>query len=71
MAAYVLESEHFWYGTLLSLGNNIKVIEPQILIDKIYKSSEDILKLYKQLWTRCPACRLVETQKQGLTANSS
>lgn len=46
MCANVVQSEHFWYGTLLSMGCSIKVLHPQSLIDKIRKSSQDLLKLY-------------------------
>lgn len=47
MSTHVVQSEHFWYGTLLSMDCNIKVLKPQSLIDKIRKSSQDLLKLYR------------------------
>ncbi len=47
METYVVENEHFWYGTLLSLEEDIRILEPQKLIDRLCKSSENILKLYE------------------------
>lgn len=43
---HVPEYETFWYGVLLSFGNQVKVIEPQNIINKIQQSCQDILDLY-------------------------
>jgi predicted DNA-binding transcriptional regulator YafY len=45
----VPENEHFWYGTVLSFGNQAKVIEPADLIERISKNSNEILKLYEEV----------------------
>ena len=47
MKMTVVENEHFWFGTLLSLGNEVEVLEPQELRDRLAESAEKILKLYK------------------------
>lgn len=44
----VPETETFWYGVFLSLGNKVKVIEPLNIIDKIKQSCQDILEIYKE-----------------------
>lgn len=43
----VPEKETFWYGVLLSFGNNVKVIEPQNIVNKIKKSCREILEVYE------------------------
>lgn len=45
----VVENEHLWLATLLSLGDNVEVIEPQTVRNKIIKAAEKILLLYDQL----------------------
>lgn len=45
----VPENEMFWYGVLLSFGNKIKVLEPQVLQNKILKTCQEILQEYKDV----------------------
>lgn len=45
----VVENEHLWLGTLLSLGDNVEIIEPQTIRNKIINAAEKILLLYGQL----------------------
>lgn len=46
---FVPENEHFWYGTVLALGSNVKVIEPPDLINRICLTCNEILELYKEV----------------------
>lgn len=45
----VPEKEHFWYGTLIALGNQVKVIEPPELIKKVVTNCNEILKQYEEV----------------------
>lgn len=45
----VPENEQFWYGSLLSFGNKIKVLEPADLIQKICCSCQEILQEYQNV----------------------
>ena len=47
MKLTVVENEHFWFGTLLSLVNEVEVLEPQEIRDRLAESAEKFLKLYK------------------------
>ncbi len=42
-------NEHFWYGTVLAFANQVKVIEPPELIDRICLSCNQILKQYEEV----------------------
>lgn len=42
----VPETETFWYGVFLSLGNKVKIIEPVNIIEKIKQSCQEILEIY-------------------------
>ncbi len=44
----VPEHETFWYGVILSLGNNVKIIEPQELKERIIKTCQEILMEYEE-----------------------
>jgi predicted DNA-binding transcriptional regulator YafY len=46
---HVPENEHFWYGTVLALGNKVKVIEPPDLIERICMNCNEILKQYEEV----------------------
>lgn len=46
MKLHVPENEHFWYASILSMGNQIKVLEPQSLRMRICDSCKEILKEY-------------------------
>ena len=45
----VPENEHFWFGTVLALGAQVKVIEPPGLIDRICMNCNEILKQYEEV----------------------
>lgn len=49
MRAVVVDNEHFWLGTLLSLGDDVEVIAPKKIQKRLLKSAEKIVSLYKQL----------------------
>jgi predicted DNA-binding transcriptional regulator YafY len=40
-------NERMWFGMLLSLGDKITVLEPEVLKDKLIAKANDILNLYK------------------------
>lgn len=42
----VPENEQFWYGTLLSFGDNVTIIEPKELINRIIDSCNKIISKY-------------------------
>lgn len=45
----VPENEQFWYATILSFGDYVKVVEPAELINKIKENCQKILNQYKQV----------------------
>lgn len=47
MTLYVIESEHFWFGTILSLGNGVVIKEPEHIRQRILEAAEKIVSLYK------------------------
>ncbi len=47
MTLYVIETEHFWFGTILSLGDGIIIKEPEHIRQRILEAAEDIVSLYK------------------------
>lgn len=49
MRLHVPEEEHFWYSSILALGNQIRVIEPESLRIRICNSCRQILKEYKDV----------------------
>ncbi|MHC1750912.1 MAG: helix-turn-helix transcriptional regulator [Cellulosilyticaceae bacterium] len=49
MCLHVPSGEHFWFATLLALGNDVEVIEPIELKQRLCNTCADILKLYQQL----------------------
>lgn len=44
----VPEHETFWYGVILSLGNKVKIIEPQEMKERIIKTCKEILMEYEE-----------------------
>ena len=46
---YVVESEHWWIGTLLSLGVGVMVLEPEHIRKRIVDSAKELLFLYEEL----------------------
>lgn len=49
MNLHLPENEELWFGTLFSLGNLVKVIEPEDLKKKLCDKSIEILNLYRDL----------------------
>ena len=47
MKLTVVENEQFWLGTLLSLGNNVEVLEPEKIRMQLARSAEEIVSLYR------------------------
>lgn len=44
----VPESEVYWYGVILSFGNNVTIVEPQSVIDRILATCDEIQKHYEK-----------------------
>ncbi|MDE7477838.1 MAG: WYL domain-containing protein [Lachnospiraceae bacterium] len=42
----VPESEVYWYGVILSFGNNVTILEPQSVIDRILATCDEVKKIY-------------------------
>lgn len=51
MTLYVIETEHLWFGTILSLGDGIIIKEPEHIRRRILEVAEKILSLYKKTMT--------------------
>ena len=49
MKTTVVENEHLWIGTLLSLGDNVEVIAPEEIRRRLLESAEKIISLYGKL----------------------
>lgn len=49
MSLYVIENEHLWFGTLLSLGDGIEILAPEHIRVRVLESAEKIVSLYKKL----------------------
>lgn len=49
MTLYVMESEHLWFGTILSLGDGVIIKEPEYIRNRIIEAAKKIVYLYKQL----------------------
>ena len=45
----VVENEQLWIGTLLSLGDDVKVIAPKTIRCRLVKAASKIVSLYKEL----------------------
>lgn len=43
----VPENEQFWYGVILSFGENVKVVAPPELVNRIKENCSGILQIYK------------------------
>lgn len=46
MSLYVIESEHFWFGSLLSFGSDITILSPEHIRKRLLAAAENILALY-------------------------
>lgn len=44
----VPEREVYWYGVLLSFGNNVTVLEPQSVIDRILATCDEVKRHYEK-----------------------
>lgn len=42
------EREVYWYGVLLSFGNNVTVLEPQSVIDRILATCDEVREHYEK-----------------------
>ncbi len=49
MTLNVVENEHFWFGTLLSLGGSVEILEPESLRLRVLDAAWDIVALYSKL----------------------
>lgn len=49
MALHVIENEHLWFGTLLSLGDGIEIIEPARIRTRALAAAKKIVSLYEKL----------------------
>ncbi len=47
MTLYVIESEHLWFGTILSLGDGIIIREPENIRIRIIEAAQKLLSLYQ------------------------
>lgn len=47
MLLHVIEYEHLWFGTLLSLGDGIEIMEPEHIRARVREAAEKIILLYK------------------------
>lgn len=47
MTLSVIESEHLWLGTILSLGDGILIKEPEHIRGRVIETAEKIMKSYK------------------------
>lgn len=45
----VPEKEQFWFGTVLSLGDQAEVLEPQEIRERLLEAAQEIISLYKKL----------------------
>ncbi|MDE6918068.1 MAG: WYL domain-containing protein, partial [Lachnospiraceae bacterium] len=47
MRATVVENEHLWFGTLLSLGDQAEVLSPAHIRRRVLESAEKLVSLYR------------------------
>lgn len=48
MELTVVEEEHFWFGSLLAMGDGVRVIEPEDIRRRLLDAAEKIISLYRQ-----------------------
>ena len=48
MRLNVVENEQLWLGTLLSLGDNVEILEPAWLRERLLEAADKIVSLYRQ-----------------------
>ena len=49
MKLKVVENEQLWIGTLLSFGDEVEVVEPKEVRERLIDNASKILHLYKEL----------------------
>lgn len=49
MILHVVENEHLWFGTLLSLGDGIEIKAPEHIRNRVLESAKKIVALYQKL----------------------
>lgn len=49
MILYVVENEHLWFGTILSLGDGIEIKAPEHIRNRVLESAKKIVELYQKL----------------------
>lgn len=49
MTLYVIENEHLWFGTLLSLGDGVEILAPEHIKRRILEAAKKIISLYDKL----------------------
>ena len=49
MELTVVENEQFWFGSLLSFGDNVEIIEPVEIRERLVDAAQKILSLYQKL----------------------
>lgn len=49
MTLRVIEREHLWFGTLLSLGDGVEVLKPEHIRRRIFDAAQKIVLLYDKL----------------------
>lgn len=49
MVLNVIENEHLWFGTLLSLGDGIEIVEPKHIRERVLAAAQKIVSLYVEL----------------------
>ena len=49
MIFYVVPREFHWFGALMALGNEVEVLEPEWIKEKMVETSEKIISLYQEL----------------------
>lgn len=49
MTLQVIENEHFWFGTLLALGDGVEILEPEHIRARVLEAAKKIVLLYGKL----------------------
>lgn len=47
MLLEVMEKEHFWFGTLLSLGSGVEILAPEHIRVRVLDAAKEIVSLYE------------------------
>ena len=49
MELSVVENEQLWIGTLLSFGDNVEVLFPQHIKERLISCAQKVISLYQKL----------------------